>query len=102
MEIITLIRKENDMNRKQRRDAQRGKKPKGIDLKDPEQAQELLENLPTATLVAGINNSLNILHKRGIPIMDWDKKSRELYNLKVYGSRVYFLAAELDRAGLIK
>ena len=29
--------------------------------------------------------------------MDWDKKSRELYLLKVYGNKVYFLAAELDR-----
>ncbi len=90
------------MNRKQRRAVQHGKKPKGIDLKDPEQAQELLDNLPTATLVAGINNSLNILHKRNIPIMDWDKKSRELYLLKVYGNKVYFLAAELDRVEPIK
>ncbi len=51
-----------------------------------------------ATLVAGINNSLDILQKRGIPISDWDQKKRELYRLKVFGGKVYFLAAELDRS----
>lgn len=83
------------MNRKQRRAAIRGK-AKGQNLNDPRQAQEMLENLPIATLVAGINNSLDILQKRGIPISDWDQKTRELYRLKVFGGRVYFLAAELE------
>lgn len=85
------------MNRKQARAAMRGK-AKGPNLNDPRQAQAILENLPIATLVAGINNSLDILQKRGIPISDWDEKKRELYRLKVFGGKVYFLAAELDRS----
>lgn len=85
------------MNRKQARAIKHGK-AKGPNLNDPRQAQEMLENLPIATLVAGINNSLDILQKRGIPISDWDQKKRELYRLKVYGGKVYFLAAELDRS----
>ena len=87
------------MNRKQVRAAMRGK-AKGPNLNDPRQAQKMLENLPIATLVAGINNSLDILQmrtqKRGIPISDWDKKKRELYRLKVFGGKVYFFAAESD------
>lgn len=74
-------------------------KTKGPNLNDPRQAQKMLENLPIATLVAGINNSLDILQKRGVPIFDWDKKKRELYRLKDFGGKVYFLAAELDRSG---
>ncbi len=83
------------MNRKQRRDLKHGRK--GTDLNDPGQAQEMLESLPDATLVAGINNSLGILQKRGVIISDWDNKKRELYRLKVFGRKIYFLAAELDR-----
>lgn len=84
------------MNRKQLRNIRKGKKG-GPNLNDPRQAQEMLEHLPIAALVAGINNSLDILQKRGIPISDWDKKKRELYRLKVFGGKVFFLAAELDR-----
>lgn len=84
------------MNRAQRRARQQGK-TKGPNLNDPVQAQKMLENLPIATLVAGINNSLDILQKRGIPISDWDQKKRELYRIKVFGGKVYFLAAEIDR-----
>lgn len=84
------------MNRKQRRDL-KYKRSRGTNLNDPEQAQEMLENLPDATLVAGINNSLGILQKRGVIISDWDNKKRELYRLKVFSKKVYFLAAELDR-----
>ncbi len=88
------------MNRKQRRDL-KYRRSKGTNLNDPEQAQEMLESLPDATLVAGINNSLGILQKRGVIISDWDNKKRELYRLKVFGRKVYFLASELDRPGQI-
>ncbi len=84
------------MNRKKARALMHGK-AKGLNINDPRQAQQMLENLPIATLVAGINNSLDILQKRGISISDWDQKKRELYRLKVFGGKVYFLAAELDR-----
>lgn len=52
------------MNRAQRRAMRQGK-TKRPDLNDPAQAQKMLEELPVATLVAGINNSLDILQKRG-------------------------------------
>ena len=86
------------MNRKQARARMHGK-AKGPNLNDPRQSQAMLENLPIATLVAGINNSLDILQRRGILISDWDQKKRELYRLKVFGGKVYFLAAEPDRTG---
>ncbi len=72
------------MNKKQRRTIQQGK--------------EKHENLPIASLVAGINNSLEILQKRGISILDWDKKERKLYGIKIFGGKVYFLAADLDKS----
>lgn len=84
------------MNRKQRRDLKYRRK-QGANLNDPGQAQEMLESLPDATLVAGINNSLDILQKRGIVISDWDFRKRELFRLKIFGKKVYFLASELDR-----
>jgi len=89
------------MNRKQARAVMHGK-GRGPNLNDPRQAQEMLENLPVAVLVAGINNSLDILQKRGIPISDWDYKKRELYRFKVFGGRVYFLAAEPERSKEMK
>lgn len=58
----------------------------------------MYENLPIASLIAGINNNLEILQKRGISILDWDKKRRKLYSLKIVGGKVYFLAADLDKS----
>ncbi len=87
--------REGKVNRKQVRAIKHGRAKKP-NLNDPKQAQEMLENLPIATLVAGINNSLDILQKRGITITDWDQKKRKLYKLKVFGGKIYFLAAELE------
>lgn len=81
------------MNREQARAAMRGMGKKK-DLNDPRQAQAMLESLPTETLVAGINNSLGILQGRGVQISDWDSRGRELYRLKVFNGKAYFLAAE--------
>lgn len=81
------------MNKKQFRVIQK-RKSKTPNLNDPKQAQEMLENLPIAALVAGINNSLSVLQKRGMTINDWDAKKRELYRLKIFGGKIYFLAAE--------
>lgn len=61
--------------------------------------QEPLENLPVAALLAAVNNSLQILRKKDISVSDWDQKKRVLYGLKVFGGRVYFLAAEPDKSG---
>ena len=54
------------------------------------------ENLPIAVLVAEINRNLEVLKKRGIPVWDWDQKKRELHRIRIFGGKVYFLAAEQD------
>jgi len=77
------------MNRTQRRG--QGKKNA-----DAAQAQRFLDNLPLNVLIASINNSIDVLHKRGIEICDWDCKERELYQLRMYAGKVYFLAAPPD------
>ncbi len=79
------------MNRKQARTAK--KQNRRLDLTDPRMAQQMLEATPAEALVAGINNSIDILQRRGIHILDWDQKERELYRIKVFGSRIYFLAS---------
>ena len=84
------------MNRAQRRAVQKGK-GKTTDITNPTQAQEMLKELPDATLVAGINHSLDILQKRGIVIRDWDNKKRELYRIKIFGYNTYFWAAEPNK-----
>lgn len=61
--------------------------------------QEPLESLPVAALLAAVNNSLQLLRKKGISVSDWDQKKRALYGLKVFGGRVYFLATEPDKSG---
>jgi hypothetical protein len=75
----------------------RKKQNQSLDLTDPRLAQQMLEAVPTEILAAGINSSLEILQKRGIHILDWDQRERELYRIKAFGSRVYFLASILER-----
>ena len=58
--------------------------------------KQVLEKLPIAMLIAIINTSLDVLQKRGIPIYDWDVKNRELYRLKIFRGKIYFLAAEMN------
>mgnify|MGYP001051122499 FL=1 len=84
------------MNRRQARAAKR--QNRSLDLTDPRQAQQMLEAASAEVLVAGINNSLEILQKRGVHILDWDQREREMYRIKVFGSRIYFLASLPERA----
>ena len=58
--------------------------------------KQVLEKLPIAMLIASINTSLDVLQKRCIPIYDWDVKNRELYRLKIFRGKIYFLAAEMN------
>lgn len=80
------------MNRAQRRSMK--KKHKGRDLGDPVQAQAILDGLSAGELVAGINSSIEILQRRGVSIFDWDNRVRELYRIRIFGRKAYFLAAE--------
>lgn len=77
------------MNRTQRR----GQGKKNVDAA---QAQRFLDNLPLNVLLASINNSIDVLHKRGIKVCDWDSRERELYQLRMQAGKVYFLAASPD------
>lgn len=82
------------MNRTQRR-GQLGKKNMA-GAADAMQAQRFLDNLPLNVLIASINNSIDVLHKRGVKVCDWDCRERELYQLRMYAGKVYFLAASPD------
>ncbi|MGL5436009.1 MAG: hypothetical protein ACRDBO_11500 [Lachnospiraceae bacterium] len=82
------------MNRTQRR-KQPGKKSLA-GLADATQAQRYLDNLPLNVLIASINNSIDVLHRRGVKVCDWDCKERELYQLRMYAGKVFFLAAPSD------
>ena len=77
------------MNRKQARAMKHGK-AKGPNLNDPRQAQEMLENLPIATLVAGINNSLAILQKEVFPFQTGTRKSGNCIGLRFSAARFIF------------
>ena len=63
-------------------------------LLDVEFAQKLVDNMPIPVLISGINESLKQLERRGIKVLDWDDKERCLYQLKMYGNKVCFLAAK--------
>lgn len=86
------------MNRKMRRAINKKSQASGrtgkADLNDPVEAQDLLESLSVVELVAGINNSLDVLRRKGVQVKDWDSRGRQLYQLKAFGDRVFFLAAE--------
>lgn len=86
------------MNRKQRRDFFKAKpknKPKqNIASMNATKAQEVVDNLPIPSIVAGVNNLLSQLEGRGVPILDWDNQERALYRLQMRRGKIYFLAAE--------
>lgn len=46
---------------------------------------------------------INILHERGIDVVDWDDKSKKLVQFRVIGGKAYFFAAsdnkESDKNG---
>jgi hypothetical protein len=90
-------------NRQQRRAIEKQKKRQqlkqarapeqtGGDITDPEDAQSLLESMTVPTLVAGINNTLEVLERRGIVPKDYDHQERELYRLKIIKGKVFYLA----------
>jgi len=90
-------------NRQQRRAIEKQKKRQQIkELKekkqqeitgaDQQEAQAFLESLSVPALVAGVNNTLQVLAKKGIRPADYDNKERNLYRLQIVKGKVYFLA----------
>lgn len=85
------------MNRKQRRDFLKTKKNRPLQnaaSMNATKAQEVVDNLPIPSIVAGINNLLSQLEGRGVPVMDWDNQKRAIYRLQMRRGKIYFLAAE--------
>ena len=54
-------------------------------------------------LLASLESMINILHERGIDVVDWDDKSKKLVQFRVIGGKAYFFAAsdnkESDKNG---
>lgn len=82
------------MNRAQKRAMMKTGRKR--DLSDAEQAKVILDGLSVGELVAGINNSINILKKRGVSIVDWDARGRKLYKVSQFGRKVCFLASDTE------
>ena len=57
-------------------------------------AQEILDSMGPAQMVAGINNLIKQMENRGIDISDYDSKSRKLYKIQMIHGKYYFLAAD--------
>lgn len=93
--VIAYNRQQRRAIEKQRRhqqikQARQPEQPKG-DITDPSEAQAMLEGMTTPALVAGINNTLEILEKRGIVPKDYDHKERGLFRLNVIKGKVFYL-----------
>jgi len=81
---------EKQKKHQQIKQARQPEQPKG-DITDPHEAQAMLEGMTTPALVAGINNTLEILERRGIVPKDYDHKERGLFRLKVIKGKVFYL-----------
>ena len=57
-------------------------------------AQGIIDNLPIAQIVAGVNNLLRQLEKRQVPVYDWDNEGRTLYRLQMRRGKVFYLAEQ--------
>ena len=84
------------MNRAQRRNLLKVKnKPKHNRASvAASNAQGIIDNLPIAQIVAGVNNLLRQLEKRQVPVYDWDNEGRTLYRLQMRRGKVFYLAEQ--------
>lgn len=51
-----------------------------------------LEKLPTYALVSTINTMIEILKKRGVPVTDWDDRTKDVCGMQFFGNTAYILA----------
>lgn len=62
-------------------------------------ATQVMRQLPVSAMLASIEMQIDILRERGVEIRDWEHKDRVLQQVRMMGGKVYFLAAEDDKAG---
>lgn len=62
-------------------------------------ATQVMRRLSVSTMLASIEMQIDILRERGVEIRDWEHKDRVLQQVRMMGGKVYFLAAEDDKAG---
>ena len=54
---------------------------------------KIIRMTPVPVLLASLESMINILHERGIDVVDWDDKSKKLVQFRVIGGKAYFFAA---------
>lgn len=62
-------------------------------------ATQVMRQLPVSAMLASIEMQIDILRERGVEIRDWEHKDRVLQQVRMMGGKVYFLAAEDNKAG---
>lgn len=64
---------------------------------------KIIRMTPVPVLLASLESMINILHERGIDVVDWDDKSKKLVQFRIIGGKAYFFAAsdnkESDKNG---
>lgn len=61
-------------------------------------ATQVMRQLPVSAMLASIEMQIDILRERGVEIRDWEHKDRVLQQVRMMGGKVYFLAAEDNKA----
>ena len=51
---------------------------------------KIIRMTPVPVLLASLESMINILHERGIDVVDWDDKSKKLVQFRVIGGKAYF------------
>ena len=54
---------------------------------------KIIRMTPVPVLLASLESMINILHERGIDVVDWEDKSKKLVQFRVIGDKAYFFAA---------
>ncbi|MCU6685683.1 hypothetical protein OCV99_03765 [Dorea acetigenes] len=61
-------------------------------------ATQVMRQLPVSAMLSSIEMQIDILRERGVEIRDWEHKDRVLRQVRMMGGKVYFLAAEDNKA----
>lgn len=55
---------------------------------------KIIRMTPVPVLLASLESMINILHERGIDVVDWDDKSKKLVQFRVIGGKAYFFCSK--------
>lgn len=61
----------------------------------PDELKPIL-SIPTPLLLKSLENTVAVLQARGEDVVDWDDKSRRLYQFRIIGGKAYFLAEKRE------